>query len=107
MTVVLFVPRDGSERLVDLANGESLMAGAVKNGIPGIDGECGGCLSCATCHVYVDAEDLSALAPPSDDESAMLDAVTAPRQANSRLGCQIKASDALGALRVHVPQDQS
>ena len=69
----------------------------------GIKAECGGCCLCATCHVYVDDSWIERTGSAGDNESAMLDIVTAPRKATSRLSCQITASAALDGLVVHVP----
>jgi ferredoxin, 2Fe-2S len=64
-----------------------------------IKAECGGALSCATCHVYVDAAWMDAVGAPSDEEEDMLDSVGDVRS-NSRLSCQILMSDALDGLKV-------
>lgn len=82
------------------------MATAVKNGVPGIVGECGGNLSCATCHVYVDEDFLTRVGPPGDLEDDMLDLGVADRRATSRLSCQIKVAEALEGLIVECPEEQ-
>ena len=106
MAEVRYVAADGSEHVADGRPGESVMRTAVKNGVPGIIGECGGNASCATCHVYVRPEFLDTVAPPSDFERDMLDlAVTDPRD-NSRLSCQIRISDELDGLIVDLPERQ-
>lgn len=106
MAKIKFVAADGSEHVADGSPGESVMRTAVKNGVPGIVGECGGNASCATCHVYVQPEFLDAVGPPGDFEQDMLDlAVTDPR-ANSRLSCQIRIADELDGLTVGLPEQQ-
>lgn len=94
---------DGQTISAEVMPGMNLMQGATNAAVPGIDGECGGCLSCATCHVYVDDAWIDRTGSAGDNESAMLDIVTAPRKATSRLSCQITASAALDGLVVHVP----
>lgn len=103
MVAISFRMGDGSSKEVEASDG-SLMELAVRENIDGIDGECGGCLSCATCHVYVEAVVPDALAPPSDDEDAMLEAVSGERRDNSRLSCQILLADVRTDLVVMIPQ---
>jgi ferredoxin, 2Fe-2S len=103
MPMVHWILPDGSRISDDVNAGTNLMDAAQFAGVRGIDGECGGCLSCATCHVYVDDAWLAACAPMSDVEETMLDAVIAPRQANSRLSCQLTASEALDGVLLKVP----
>jgi 2Fe-2S ferredoxin len=83
------------------------MLAAVRNGVSGIEGECGGCLDCATCHVYVDEAQMHALPLPDDDELELLGTVAAPRKPNSRLSCQLKPPFPIEALTVYVPEVQS
>lgn len=103
MPQVHWIMRNGDRVSDDVNLGTNLMDAAQMNGIPGIAGECGGCLSCATCHVYVDEAWLSACPPMDEVENAMLDVVTSPRQAGSRLSCQLIASEALDGIVLHVP----
>ena len=102
---VTFIEDNGKPHTIELAEGWSLMEGAVKNSVPGIDADCGGACACATCHVYVDPDWTAALPPKSDSEEAMLDfaLVTSP---NSRLSCQIKVTPELDGLIVRVPVSQ-
>ena len=86
--------------------GRSLMQAAVSAGVDGIAADCGGCLACATCHVYVDAEWTARLPAPGPDELGMLEMTAAPRQANSRLSCQIELKPALDGLCVRLPAHQ-
>jgi ferredoxin, 2Fe-2S len=103
---VIFVALDGSRRPIDAAVGDSVMATAVKNGVPGIVGECGGNLSCATCQVYVDEDFLALVGPANDLEDDMLDLGVSDRRTTSRLSCQIKVTDALDGLTVETPEEQ-
>ena len=95
---------DGSEVSAEVAYGTNMMQAAVDNGVAGVIGECGGSLSCATCHVRV-AEDWSGrVGQPSDFEDAMLDATEAERTETSRLSCQIVAGPELDGLTLIVPE---
>ncbi|MFC3118590.1 2Fe-2S iron-sulfur cluster-binding protein [Jhaorihella thermophila] len=82
----------------------NMMQAAVANNVPGIIGECGGCLSCATCHVYVDPAWREATGTPEDMEDAMLDIAEGARRPESRLSCQIEASPELDGLVLIVPE---
>jgi 2Fe-2S ferredoxin len=89
---------------VDAEVGSNIMQVATSNGIPGIEGACGGFCSCATCHVYVESS--HALPPPKDDEHNMLEGTAAERKKNSRLGCQIVLTDAMNGLTLRMPGAQ-
>lgn len=91
---------------IDAPVGTSLMRGACDNGVEGIIGDCGGNMSCATCHVFVDDEFLHLLSPVSSSEDQMLDYTAAPRQPNSRLSCQLFMSEALNGLTVTIADPQ-
>ena len=97
MAKVTYIEFDGAEHVVDVKNGLSVMEGAVKNNIPGIDADCGGACACATCHVYVDAAWKDKTGTPSAMEESMLD-FAENVEPNSRLSCQIKVSDELDGL---------
>jgi 2Fe-2S ferredoxin len=86
--------------------GESLMQAAVAHNVAGIEADCGGLATCATCHVYVREPFLAQLPPPQDDELAMLEFTAAPRGPNSRLSCQIVLTPALDGLTVDLPATQ-
>lgn len=103
---VTLIAADGRATTIEARPGDSLMRAAVGAGIDGIAADCGGCLSCATCHVYVDDNALAILAPPSRDEEAMLEMTASARQPNSRLSCQIVLDESLDGLRVHLPPSQ-
>jgi ferredoxin, 2Fe-2S len=83
--------------------GESLMQAAVAANAKGIEADCGGLLTCATCHVYVREPFAGKLPPPQDDELAMLEFTAAPRRPGSRLSCQIELGPALDGLEVDLP----
>lgn len=94
---------DGGEISADVANGLNMMEAAVANNVPNVIGECGGCLSCATCHVYVDEAWRDKVGGVGDVEDVMLDMAMGERTDASRLSCQIEASDALDGLVLIVP----
>jgi len=106
MPSVVFILPTGETRTVDVAPGTTLMTAAVKNGVDGIIGECGGVCMCATCHIYVREDFLDKLPPIKDTEEAVLDVTNAERLPNSRLSCQIKMTEALDGLTVTVPSSQ-
>jgi 2Fe-2S ferredoxin len=103
---VNYVLQDGTTRSIDVPEGTSLMRGAIDNNLRGIDAECGGCLSCATCHVYVEDEFLSRVPPMSEDENELLSGVAAERKSQSRLSCQISMTRDLEGLTVRMPERQ-
>ena len=106
MTRITFLAPDGTRTAVDARAGQSLMRAAQKAGIDAIAADCGGCLTCATCHVWVDAAWASRLPPPSADEASMLEMTAAERRRTSRLSCQIVLADAFDGLVVHLPPNQ-
>jgi ferredoxin len=95
--------RDGSERELEADSGCALMD-ALRDGGTGVEGTCGGMMSCGTCHVYVDADWLARLPAKSDDESAMLEAIgeIVPVKPTSRLSCQIPVTEDLAGLRLEI-----
>lgn len=97
---------DGMAIPLQVACGQSLMRAAVAAGVRGIAADCGGVLSCATCHVIVDADWAARLPPPAADEAAMLEMTAVAREATSRLACQIVLQPALDGLSVHLPDRQ-
>ena len=105
MARITYIAADGAARTLDVPDGESLMEAAVANGVPGIDGDCGGNCACATCHVHVDAAWLAAAGGKSEMEAAMLDFAEGVT-ADSRLACQIMASPALDGMVVRTPVSQ-
>lgn len=102
MPSMIFRGADGVGRAAEFADGDTVMTVAVNNDIPGIIGECGGEMSCGTCHVYVDARWAAALPARGRDEEDMIEVVDDPREA-SRLGCQLTLTGELDGLTVVVP----
>jgi ferredoxin, 2Fe-2S len=105
MAKITYLHPDGRTFVVDVKAGTSLMEGAVKNDVPGIDAECGGACACATCHVFVDAAWRAATGEPELMEQSMLE-FAAHAGPGSRLSCQITVTEALDGLIVHLPQSQ-
>ena len=105
MAKVTYIEFSGKQHTIDLPVGTSVMRGAVDNGVPGIDGDCGGECACATCHVYVDPAFGDKVGKPSAMEQSMLDFAENVRE-TSRLSCQIKIRDDLDGLRVTTPESQ-
>ena len=105
MTKVTYIEFNGTEHVVDLAPGLSLMQGALANNVRGIIGDCGGACSCATCHCYVDPAWLDKVGEKGDIEESLLEEVM-DGQPNSRLSCQIKVSEELDGLVVRLPAKQ-
>ena len=105
MVNILFIEHDGSEHSVEVSTGGSVMQAAVTNGVPGIDADCGGSCSCATCHVYVNEQWLGKVGELSPTEEAML-SLSTDRKDNSRLACQIQVTEELDGLVVTTPEFQ-
>ena len=105
MPKVTFIQPDGKTQTVEIVLGWSVMEGAVRNLVPGIDADCGGACACATCHVYVDPAWAAALPAKSDMEEAMLD-FAQELKPNSRLSCQLRMTSELDGLVVRVPEHQ-
>lgn len=105
MTKITYRTAQAGDFTVDVAEGLSVMEGAIRNGVPGIEAECGGVCSCATCRVDVASEWIERLTPAGDDEAAMLEFTIDPTP-RSRLSCQIKVRSDLDGLVVEVPETQ-
>ena len=105
MAKITYIENNGKSHSVDVADGLTVMEGAVQNNIPGIDADCGGGMACATCHVYVKDEWLDKLSSKEDGEEDMLDMAFEPKK-NSRLSCQLVVSDELNGLIVNIPSKQ-
>lgn len=103
---ITYISDAGATTRVDVPAGDSVMEGAIKNGVDGIVAECGGACMCATCHVFVDPSWLDKLPPIEEDENAMLDSTASPRRSNSRLSCQLRVSKDLDGLVVTTPPTQ-
>ena len=104
MPKVTWILGDGRQITADVPVGRNLMEAAVANNVPDVIGECGGCLSCATCHVYVDPDWFAKTGGPGEMESEMLEFTLVEKRGNSRLSCQIESSPALEGLVLRVPQ---
>lgn len=105
MAKITYVEHDGTEHVVDVEDGLTVMEGAIRNMVPGIDADCGGACACATCHVYVDEAWSGKTGERSSMEESMLDFASDVRD-NSRLSCQIKVSSELDGLLVRLPEEQ-
>jgi 2Fe-2S ferredoxin len=105
MAKITYIENGGAEHHVDVPNGISVMDGAKRFTIPGIEGDCGGACACATCHVYVEEGWFERLPPPEELEQAMLDFAFDVKP-NSRLSCQIRVDDSLDGLVVRTPPRQ-
>lgn len=105
MPKIIFVDSQDTEREVEANIGESVMEAAVRNGVPGIDADCGGACACATCHVFIDASFVEKSGDIGEMEKSMLD-FAENVQDNSRLSCQIIMTEALDGLRAKTPESQ-
>ena len=106
MAKIKYIEFNGTEHEADVANGLSVMEGAVQNDIPGIDADCGGSMACATCHVYVDDKWFDKIPKAEDAEIDMIDMAFEPKK-NSRLSCQIIVNEELDGLEVTTPAKQT
>jgi len=105
MPKLIVVTRDGTEHVIEGRTGYSVMETIRDAGFDELLALCGGCCSCATCHVHVDEEWVEKLKPVSGDEDDLLD-TSDHKQAGSRLSCQIALTEALDGLRVTIaPED--
>ena len=105
MPKITYIENNGVSKTIEVANGLSVMEGAVQNDISGIDADCGGGMACATCHVYVKEEWFNKLPKKEEGEEDMLDMAFEPNKF-SRLSCQILVSDELDGLIVCTPSKQ-
>lgn len=106
MANITWKTEDGNQITVDVKDGLNLMEAATANNVPYVEGECGGCLSCATCHVFVDAAWLAKTGEVDEIEDTMLDMTDVERRDNSRLSCQITAGPELDGLVLFVPEPE-
>ena len=105
MPKINYITYDNQNYTIEVANGLTVMEGAVQNDVPGIDADCGGGMACATCHVYVKEDWFNKLPKKEDGEEDMLDMAFEPKK-NSRLSCQLIVSDELDGLEVNIPSKQ-
>ena len=106
MPKITYIEHNGKSHTLEVANGLTVMEGAVQNNIPGIDADCGGSCACATCHVYVDKKWYDKLPKKENTEEDMLDMAFECKPL-SRLSCQINVSDELDGLVVKMPSKQA
>ena len=105
MPKIKYIEHDGTEHDIDAEVGISVMQAALDNLVPGIDADCGGECSCATCHVLIKEDWMPKAGPPGDTEESMLD-LNPERQTNSRLACQVFVSEELDGLVLDLPEFQ-
>ena len=104
MPKLIVVTREGEEREIDGEAGLSVMEVIRDAGIDELLALCGGCCSCATCHVHVDPDFLNRLPTMSEDENDLLDS-SDDRNETSRLSCQVPFEAALDGLRVTIARE--
>jgi ferredoxin, 2Fe-2S len=105
MPTILYIEHTGRPHSVDVPAGQTIMEGATSHAIPGIDAECGGMCTCATCHVYI--EDRASILPDMTGiEEDMLEFVE-ERRATSRLSCRLVVDDRFDGMVVEIPAEQS
>ncbi|MCP5183868.1 MAG: 2Fe-2S iron-sulfur cluster binding domain-containing protein [Pseudomonadales bacterium] len=105
MPKITYITHAGVEYVVDAPVGSTVMRAALDNGVPGIDADCGGECSCATCHVMLSDDGYATVGVPNTNEEAMLD-LNPERTPTSRLSCQIQVTDAMNGLVVNLPEFQ-
>lgn len=105
MPAIHYILHDGTEHALDAPLGDSVMIIAKDNDLQGILAECGGACSCATCHVHIDPSWIDRLPPKEDLEEEMLEFVEGADE-TSRLSCQLKITEDMDGLIVHVPENQ-
>ncbi|TCO72832.1 2Fe-2S iron-sulfur cluster-binding protein [Rhodovulum euryhalinum] len=106
MAKITYIEFNGTEHVVEVANGLTVMEGARDNAIPGIDADCGGACACSTCHAYIHPDWVDRLPPIEEMEADMLDFAYETDPKRSRLTCQLKVTDKLDGLIVQMPEKQ-
>ena len=106
MAKITYVEFNGTEHVIDVPTGLTVMEGARDNGVPGIEADCGGACACSTCHAYIAPDWVEKLPAREAMEEDMLDFAYEPDPLRSRLTCQIKVTDDLDGLKVHLPERQ-
>jgi ferredoxin, 2Fe-2S len=104
---VIYVLPDQTREELDVDIGTSVMQAAIAHGIDGIVAECGGNMMCATCHVYLDESDLARAPEMKPEEDEMLEFTASPREANSRLSCQLVMTPEMDGITVRLPEEQT
>ncbi len=105
MPKIIYIDANGAEHRVNVPVGYSLMEGAYNRGLEGMEAECGGACSCATCHSHIEGPVADLVGPPHDDEDTMLDQVD-DRRKNSRLSCQIHVTEDMDGLIVRIANNK-
>lgn len=105
MVKITYREFSGANHVVEVPAGQSVMEGAISNGVPGIDADCGGACACATCHIQIPDEWLGKVNVAGEAEMEMLELAQDPT-ANSRLSCQIQVTPELDGLVVLMPESQ-
>lgn len=106
IAITFFEHQQTEGRTVEVKPGTNLMKAALASDIEGVAADCGGTLTCATCHVMIREPWLSQLPAMKDDEDGMLDFAASARQPNSRLSCQIELTEALNGMQIDLPSSQ-
>ena len=106
MVKITYIEFDGTEHVVDVEVGMTVMEGARDNNIPGIEADCGGACACSTCHVYVDSNWVEKIPEKEDMEEDMLDFAYSPDENLSRLTCQLQVTEEIDGLIVRMPEKQ-
>ena len=106
MPKITFIAHGGEEYTVEAASGSNVRQAATANGVPGIDGDCGGALACATCHVFVADSWAARLPQPSEGKELEMLELLDLYAPTSRLSCQIVITDALDGLVLKMPRGQ-
>jgi len=104
MPQITVINHEGEEKTLNAEEGRTLMEVIRDNGFDELLALCGGCCSCATCHVHIDPAFADKLPPMSEDENDLLDS-SEHRSDTSRLSCQIPVTDALEGCRVTIAQE--
>ena len=106
MVKITYIEFNGTEHVVDVEVGMTVMEGARDNNIPGIEADCGGACACSTCHVYVDPNWIGKIPEKEDMEEDMLDFAYSPDEKLSRLTCQLQVTEEIDGLIVRMPEKQ-
>ena len=105
MVKITYIEHGGTEHVVDVAEGLTVMEGARDNNIPGIDADCGGACACGTCHCFIEENWQEAIGTSDAMEESML-GMRPDRSDSSRLSCQIDVSEAMEGMVVRLPEFQ-
>jgi len=106
MAKITYIEHNGTEHVIDVPAGMTVMEGARDNNVPGIDADCGGACACSTCHAYIDPAWVEKIPPKEAMEEDMLDFAWQPNPETSRLTCQIKVTEDMDGLIVRLPEKQ-